>query len=114
MLGGMETVMMMIIMRDAIEAGTKIGIAMVMEGKENMTIELMTLGGILTQIYVIEINIGEMVKNAMEKIVPGMVIVGDEEVLMITDMVQERIKIMIMMTMHGMYHVLSNYSFTIM
>lgn len=95
--------MKMILMRDAMEAGMKIGIAMVTEGKENMTIEMMTVVGMLTQIDVMETTVAEMVKNAMEGIVPGMVIIGDEEVLMITNMVQEGIKIETVMTVLGMY-----------
>lgn len=106
--------MMMILMRDATEAGMKIGIAMVMEGKEIMTIEMMTVVGILTRIDVMEITIAKMVKNVMEEIVPGMVMIGDEEVLMITNTVQEGIKTKTVMIVLGMYPVLLNYSFTIL
>ena len=93
------------------EAGMKIGMAMVMEGKENMTIGMMTVVGILIQIDVMEITISGMVKNAKEEIVQGMMIMGDEEVLMITSMVQEGIKIKTIMTVLGMYSLLLNYSF---
>lgn len=98
--------MMMILMRDAMEAGMKIGTAMVMEGKENMTIEMMIVVGIPTQVDVMEITIAEMVKNAMEEIVLGMVIIGDGEVLMTTNMVQEGIKIETAMTVLGISRVI--------
>lgn len=97
---------MMILMRDAMEAGMKIGTAMVMEGKENMTIEMMIVVGIPTQVDVMEITIAEMVKNAMEEIVLGMVIIGDGEVLMTTNMVQEGIKIETAMTVLGISRVI--------
>lgn len=96
--------MMMISMRDAMEAGMKIGIAMVMEGKGNMTTEMTTMVGIPTQIDVMEITIAEMVKNDMEEIVPGMEIIGGEEVLMTTNMVQKGIKIETVTTVLGTFH----------
>lgn len=104
----MVTDMMMIVMKDAMEA--EMTIEMVMAGKERWAIEMKIGMAEMGTHIVMEIVMAENTKIAMQEMVTGMMITVEEvKMLMITSMVQEAEaligkEIVLMMMMVNIHH----------